>query len=258
MNRRHLIAIALACSLLFSACGSPTRVDSALDQGLDDSDWARTSELAASPAGSGWRHQRIGQRKPTDYRPVQHAGRPALQAISQGGDSLVRHPVDSRGPDLGRLGFSWYLNSHNPAADVGEAHADDAPLRLILQFDGDRTRFSTRDQRLSDLLQALTGEPMPYATLMYVWDPKRPVGTVIPHPRSSRVRKLVVLSGDEALGRWADIERDLSADYLRAFGEPAGRLTGIGLMTDSNNTGVRSQAWYGPLRWRPANGQPGS
>lgn len=256
MRHRLPLACALLCSLILGACGSLQRPDGHHGSDLDDSDWALASTLPAAPPGSGWQHQRIGQRKPTEYATVNHAGRPALRAISQGGDSLVRHSLGTDGAVAGRLAFSWFLEQHNGVADVSNPQADDAPLRVMLQFDGDRSRFSARDQRLSDLLQALTGEPLPYATLMYVWDPKRPVGTVITHPRSSRVRKLVVLSGAEALGRWVDIERDLTADYRRAFGEAPGRLTGLALMTDSNNTGVRSQAWYGPLRWTPDGGRP--
>lgn len=257
MNHRLLLAYALLCSLFLAACGGLSRTDGSHGSELDDSAWAQASTLPAAPPGSVWRHQRIGQRKPTDYDAVEHAGRPALRAISQGGDSLVRHALDTDAAAVGRIAFSWFLEEHNAAADISDPQADDAPLRWMLQFDGDRSRFSARDQRLSELLQTLTGEPMPYATLMYVWDARRPVGTVITHPRSSRVRKLVVLSGAEALGRWVDIERDLRADYQRAFGEPPGRLTGISLMTDSNNTGVRSRAWYGPLRWIPAGGRSG-
>ncbi len=251
MNRRHWLCCALSASVFVNACGSTPRRTATPDPELNDSDWARASAWPPAPAGAGWRHQRIGQRKPTDYRPVFHAGRPALHADSQGGDSLVRHALEVHGPALGRLQFAWYLNEHNALADVGDVQVDDAPLRLILHFDGDRSRFSARDQRMSDLLMALTGEPLPYATLMYVWDPTRPVGTLIPHPRSGRVRKLVVVSGDAPLGRWTDVKRNLAADYERAFGEPATRMTGMALMTDSNNTGVRSQAWYGPIRWTP-------
>jgi hypothetical protein len=36
------------------------------------------------------------------------------------------------------------------------------------------------------------------------------------------------------------------------FGEAPGRLTGLGLMTDSNNTGESVEAWFGPLVLRPA------
>jgi len=44
------------------------------------------------------------------------------------------------------------------------------------------------------------------------------------------------------------------ADYAHAFGDATSNLSGIGLMTDSNNTRQRSEAWYGPvhLKRRPA------
>jgi len=245
MNRRFLIG----CALLLGACAGPSPRSTGQAPWLDETPWAKVGSLPPAPASASWTHLRIGQRKPTDYRFVRHGGRPALQADSRGGDSLVRHALDLAGPELGRLRFSWFVDSHNPDADVGDPKVDDAMVRLILQFDGDRSTFSVRDQRLSDLLQALSGEPLPYATLMYIWDPARPVGTVIPHPRSARIRKLVVASGSEGLGRWMELERDLRNDYERVFNQAPVRLTGLALMTDSNNTGHASRAWYGPLQW---------
>jgi hypothetical protein len=83
---------------------------------------------------------------------------------------------------------------------------------------------------------------------MYVWCNKRPPGTVISSPRTDRIRTLVVESGPAKLNRWLDYERDIDADYRRAFGEAPGALVGIGLMTDSDNTRSEVQAWYGPLQ----------
>jgi hypothetical protein len=94
----------------------------------------------------------------------------------------------------------------------------------------------------------LTGEPMPYATLMYVWCNKREPGALIKGPRTDRVRKLVVQSGSKQLNQWLDYERDIRADFERAFGEAPGALVGIGIMTDSDNTRTTARAWYGPLR----------
>jgi hypothetical protein len=88
---------------------------------------------------------------------------------------------------------------------------------------------------------------MPYATLMYVWSSKRPEGTVIVNPRTDRIRKLVVQSGPARLGDWLTYQRDIQADYTKAFGEPPGALVGIGIMTDSDNTGSIARAWYGPV-----------
>lgn len=115
-------------------------------------------------------------------------------------------------------------------------------------FEGDRSRFSARDAMLSELVRALTGEEMPYATLMYVWCNKRAPGTLINSPRTNRIRKLVVESGARNLNQWLDYERNIRADYERAFGEAPGALVGIGIMTDSDNTHTTAQAWYGPVR----------
>lgn len=225
---------------------------------VDPSPWAEATTLPEAGGQQRWFHQKFGNRTPTHYTVTSHQGRPALQADSDGGDSLIRLRLAANGPQIGVLRFSWFAEQLNAEADVADAGADDAVVRVILQFGGDRSRFTARDQRLSDLMQLVTGEPLPYATLIYVWDPARPVGTVIPHRRSDRIRKLVVQSGPQGLGRWVDLERDVAADYRLAFGKAPERLEGVALMTDSNNTGVRSRAWYGPLRWIPADARPGS
>jgi hypothetical protein len=150
--------------------------------------------------------------------------------------------------------FSWKVPSLIEQADLATRDKDDAPVRIVLAFEGDRARFSARDAALSELAHALTGEPLPYATLMYVWCNQRAAGTVITSPRTDRIRKLVVESGAARLNAWLDYERDIRADYERAFGEAPGALVGIGLMTDSDNTRSHARAWYGPVRLVPVAG----
>jgi hypothetical protein len=73
---------------------------------------------------------------------------------------------------------------------------------------------------------------------------------VIVNPRTDRIRKLVVESGRGNLNQWLDYERDIRADYEKAFGEAPGALVGIGIMTDSDNTRSSAKAWYGPCNCR--------
>lgn len=232
-------------------CAGPgeTQDEERLAQTLNTSPWAQSSRLPTATQSAAWRHQGIGNRPISLYRPTLHRGRPALQGRSEQGDSLVRLPLAVAGPELGTLRFSWFVNALNPKSDLADRHLDDAVARVIIQFDGDRSTFSPRDLLLSDMLQMATGEPLPYATLMYVWDHRYPVGTVIPHARSARIKTLVIESGPERLGRWVDFERDVAADYAAAFGKQPLRVNGIALMTDSNNTRHASAAWYGPLSW---------
>jgi len=124
----------------------------------------------------------------------------------------------------------------------------DSPVGVMVAFDGDRSRWAPRTHRLSELTRLLTGEELPYATLAYVWSEQYPVGTVIPNPRTDRIRKLVVDSGRAGIGQWQQHRRDVQADFRLAFGEEPGPISSVALMTDTDNTRTRLTAWYGPLQ----------
>jgi hypothetical protein len=221
---------------------------------VGSSPWAHASSLTADPAGNPrWEHQRLPGKTQVDFRPVRLDGRDALAATAVSAASVVRHRVRIEPSELGHLRFSWKVPALIADADMALREADDSPVRVILAFEGDRKRFSARDAMLAELMHTLTGEEMPYATLMYVWCNKRAPGTVIHSPRTGRIRKLVVESGSRSLNRWLDYERDIRADYERVFGEKPGALVGIAIMTDSDNTRSRAQAWYGPVRFVPAS-----
>ncbi len=180
-----------------------------------------------------------------------HGQRTALKADARSSASMLRTPVRVEADALGQLGFSWMVPALIAGADMGARDLDDSPVRLILAFEGDRSQFSAKNAMLNELTRLVTGEEMPYATLMYVWCNQRPVGSVIHNPRTDRIRKIVVESGPKGLMQWRNYERDIRADFVHAFGEPPGALVAIGLMTDSDNTHSKTVAWYGPIGLRP-------
>lgn len=263
MQRRHRassplwLAGVLAC--LLTACASAP--PAAPPEGdLNASAWARQTRLGAAGEALVWAHQTFGDRKPTQYRPSRQAGRDAVHAHSAGGNSTLRTVLPA-GSDqtAGRLRFAWFVPRLNEAADLRDRDVDDAVARVILTFEGDRSaRFVPRDHLLSEIARLITGEPLPYATLMYVWDNRYPVGTVIANPHSERIRQLVVESGPARLGQWVDIDRDVVADFRHAFGEAPGPLHSMGVMSDTNNTGATVDAWYGSLQLDavPASADP--
>lgn len=96
-----------------------------------------------------------------------------------------------------------------------------------------------------------TGGP-PAATVCWIWDANLPVGTPIPSAYTRRVRQIVVSQGPDGLGRWQSFERDLEADFLRAFGDESRTvppMVALAIGADSDNSGGRSLAWLSPLRW---------
>ena len=194
-----------------------------------------------------WQHQHFPGKNASEYQSVRHEGRAAVLARAESAASMLRQAMNVPPAELRQLQFSWQVAGLINNADMALRDSDDSPVRLVLVFDGDRSKFSTKNAMLSELAHTLTGEPMPYATLMYVWCNTRAPGSVIVNPRTDRIRKLVVESGAGRLNQWLDYQRDIAADFEKAFGEPPGSLLGVGIMTDTDNTRSETQAWYGPV-----------
>ena len=215
------------------------------------SPWAEQSGVHGGADARGWAHQGFPGKVATRFDYSRTDGRDTVAVRSRSGASMLRQVVRIEPGELGRVRFSWKVPALIEQADLASRENDDAPVRVVLAFEGDRSRFSAKDAALSELAHALTGEPMPYATLMYVWCNQRPAGTVIRGARTDRIRKLVVESGAGGLNQWLEYERDIRADYERAFGEKPGALVGIAIMTDTDNTRTQTRAWYGPVRLFP-------
>ncbi len=197
----------------------------------------------------GWHDLPLPGKTRSSYQRVQKAGRLAFEARAERSASMLRRRVDVPPERLGKLQFSWWVDRLLPRASVADIEQEDAVARVILGFDGDSRRLNAKTRAMFELAELLTGEAPPFATLMYVWESAAPLESVVVNPRSDRIRKLVVDSGPALLGRWRDHERNIAADFERAYGEPPGALRSIALMTDSDNTGGSARTWYGPLHW---------
>lgn len=196
----------------------------------------------------GWHHHAFPGKQATQYEFAQKDLRSVVAVTAKSSASMLRQNVRVEPSKLAKIQFSWQIPDLIATADLADRDLSDSPVRIVLAFEGDRSLFSTKNAMLSELSRALTGEPMPYATLMYVWCNKRAPGSVIFSPRTDRIRDIVVESGAKNLSRWLEYERDIRADFEKAFGEAPGALIGIGIMTDSDNTGTITHAWYGPVK----------
>lgn len=235
-----LVACALLALPLLACTGLPT--DPAPDAAL------LAAPQPAQPGGDcvpQWRAHRLPGKMPTRYASDPANG--GVSAHASASASLLRHAVRVEPPDLGEISFSWKLSELMLQADLRQRETADSAARIVLAFDGDMARLPARTQALFEVAAAVTGESPPYATLMYVWDARAPVGEVIVSTRTDRIRKIVVESGAVPLHQWRTYRRDVVADFRAAYGEAPGALVGIALMTDADNTAGRAAAWYGPV-----------
>jgi DUF3047 family protein len=196
-----------------------------------------------------WERVKLSDRKkPTAYDLVDDDGVTVLHARANGAASgLAQFTVfDIRNAPI--LEWRWRIASLVDGADNHVAATEDSPVRVLLAFDGDKSRLPLVDRTVFFVAEKLSGRQLPYALLQYIWVNRGSAGEVIFHPYTKRVRMIPVAIGPAAVGRWQRLRRNVVEDFRRAFGEEPGRLTGIGVLTDTDNTGGSVEAWYGDIR----------
>lgn len=193
------------------------------------------------------------QKNKTQYTLKNYQGRTVLHASADVAASGLVLPLKPRPAAQQVLSWEWKAMNVIAEADNQESSKDDAPLRIVVAFDGDKTKLPLKDQMVFEMAKIISGHDMPYASLMYVWSSKSPLESIIPSPRTSRIKMIVVNSGSDGLGQWQKHQRDLSKDYQTAFNEPPGKVIGLGLLTDSDNTKSKVNAIYGDIELKKAS-----
>lgn len=170
-----------------------------------------------------------------------------MRAEARASASGLIDRLDLPAAEWPRLSWRWKVDKAIVNGDVTRREGDDYPARVYVSFRYAPERVSPLVRLEYAAMRLLYGESPPHAGLNYIWDAHAPVGTVAPNPYSDRVRMIVVESGTDRVGRWLAYERDVVADYRAAFGEDPPPISGVGLMTDADDTGASALAYYGDI-----------
>jgi hypothetical protein len=207
-----------------------------------------SSAKAGTAIPAPWGPVKINDRKtPTRYELVDDGGTVVLHAVADKSASMLGQAVNASVQATPWLRWRWKIEAPIAGADNTVGQKEDSPARVILEFDGDVSKLPLSDRTVNKVSEQLSGRPLPYATLMYIYANKTPVGTFVPNPHTKRVQMIVVATGDNSVNAWQSFSRNVREDYKKAFNEEPGKLLSLGVMTDTDNTGEKSQAWYGDL-----------
>ncbi len=245
MNRpAHAVLVSL---LLLAACASTPE-----PAPLQGTRLPTPFSLAAIRDGlpEGWSIYRLFRFKPlTSYEVVPLNGTNVVHAVANRSASGLDQHVSIDLNEFPLAEWRWKVPKLIEGADnTVPAHAD-APARIVFTFEGGRDRLPDDEKLNYDLAKALTGNPLPYATLMYIWEPDRAEGEILTHHNSSRVKMVVAANARRDLTAWHEARVNVLADYRRAFGEDPPRVKTVGIMSDSDNTGSSVEAFYGDIRF---------
>jgi Protein of unknown function (DUF3047) len=220
-------------------------------------------DALASPIGSDaqpaapWRVALLPRQKQpaTRFDVVDLDGQRVLRVRAERAYGNLLHEMVARDASLRTLRWSWRVDAA-PRGDLRTKQGDDVALKVCALFDWPLERLSLADRTRLATARLLSGEALPTAVVCWVVDTSLPTGTWLDNAYTSRLRMLVVQGRDAPLHTWQDHERDLHADFRRAFADewrdgdamPALRAVLIG--ADTDNTASESLAYLRSIELR--------
>ena len=208
----------------------------------------RFSDMIPGEAVTGWQPMTF-EKIPvhTRYRLVADHGRTVLRADSQASASGLVNAVDIDPKAYPVLSWRWKVNRILDKGDVTKKSGDDYAARIYITFAEAPENRSLLERAKLAAIRMVYGQTPPSAALTYAWGNRVPVGSMYPNPYTSRVQMIAVDSGPAHVNQWRSVRRNIVEDFERAFGREPPRISGIAVMTDSDNTGESATAWYGDI-----------
>ena len=240
VSRRALLAAALGLGL------AAPRLRAAEVEALH---FSALAPGAALPAGYR-RFAFAGRARHTEYALVEDEGRTVLRARADASTSGIARDLRVDLAATPVLAWRWKATRVPAKGDLRTKAGDDYAARLYVAFDLPLDALPFGERLGVEVARAIYGRDAPAAALCYVWATRAAVGTIAPNAYSSRVRMVVVESGGGALGRWLAYERDVAADYRRAFGGAPPTVKGVIVSTDTDDTGETAETYYGDVSFR--------
>ena len=190
------------------------------------------------------------QTKPfTRFSVVNLDGQRVLRVESQASYGNLVHPLQEN-PAAHRLSWRWRLDEPIAGADLRRRDGDDSPIKVCAMFDLATSAVPFVERQVLRMARLRTGDPLPAASVCYVWDANLPPGTVLDNAYSRRIRFIVLRGPETPLHSWVNEQRDVWADFKRLFGDEADAvppLVGVAIGADADNTQSHGLAYVATI-----------
>jgi len=186
----------------------------------------------------------------TIYELVREDSGVAMKAVAEASASGLARKIKINPKEYPIVQWQWKVMNVLKKGDVHRKQGDDYPARIYIAFEYDPSKLSFLEKIKYEMIRLLYGETPPLAAINYIWESKAPVETMVPNPYTDRVMMFVVESGSAKLDQWLSEERNVYEDYKKAFKEDPPMISGVAIMTDTDNTGESATAYYGDILFR--------
>jgi len=211
----RLISLLWACTVMLSA-------NSVLATDVPTVKIGRFSEQSLD----GWKTKSFAGE--TDYQLRQSDGRYALHATSGASASGLFFQTTLDLQQTPVLNWSWKVEQGLPGHNEQSKAGDDYPARVYVVFSGGLFFWRTR-------------------AINYVWSSNQVQETHWPNAFTGNARMIAVRGRQAPTGEWLMEKRNVLEDYCQLFGGDPNPVAAVAIMTDSDNTGLKTSAWYGDI-----------
>jgi hypothetical protein len=183
----------------------------------------------------------------TTYQLILDNGHTVVQAVSVASASGLMNAYHAPVQRHPWITWRWKIDHVLEKGDVASKAGDDYPARIYVAFEYSPKGKSWGQRMRYHAARLVAGDKLPGSAINYIWANKAPVGTIVANPYTDQTKMIVLQSGNASAGRWIAEKRNLVQDYQAAFGQKPPPIMGIAIMTDTDNTGESTTAWYGDI-----------
>jgi len=244
-HRAHrLLIIGLPFLLL-----APAYADAQSDPVIEVGKFSAAAEGQTLP--DGWKPLTFKKiPRHTTYTLVRDGETVAVKAVSDAASSGLTREIRINPKDYPIVQWRWKVANILQKGDVSQKEGDDYPARIYITFEYNPKNVGFFEKAKYEAINMFYGQYPPIGAINYIWESKAPKGTMLPNTYTDKVIMFVVESGKEKLNTWVSEEQNVYEDYKKAFGEEPPMISGVAIMTDTDNTGESATSYYGDIAFR--------
>jgi hypothetical protein len=188
--------------------------------------------------------------KHTTYTLVKDDDTVVVKAVAEASASGLTREIKINPKEYPVVQWRWKVTNILKKGDVRKKEGDDYPARIYITFEYDPGKLSFFEKAKYETIKLLYGQYPPLGAINYTWESKAPIGTMVPNPYTDRVMMFVVESGPSKINQWVNEEKNIFEDYKKAFDQEPPMISGLAIMTDTDNTGESATAYYGDILFK--------
>jgi hypothetical protein len=174
----------------------------------------------------GWQEKEFTGK--TTYKLTQDNKHRVLSSFSNNSASGLFKNVSIYLNKTPNIHWAWKVKNTLKSLNEKEKAGDDFAARIYVVFSDGPFFWQTK-------------------TLNYVWANQSPIGDYWPNPYTSNAQMFAVQSGEDKVNQWQHETRHVLNDIQATFGKHITHIEAIAIMTDTDQTGAATQAWFGDI-----------